>query len=684
MTRVEVLDEARDRAGLPVRQPLVAAPPDTNPEIGDLWRILWHRRRLVAAVAAAIACAVALYAVLAPPLYTATSQVLVDPRDRQVVTNGVTPSGLAPDGGITIVESQARVIESTGVLARAVAATDLVHDPEFGATTLGVFGRLKALLGGLFGNAPAMTSEEALAQTIRNLDKRLAVKRADKVFVIDIVVSARTPERAARLANAVAEAYLADQADARSDAARRASDSLSARLGELRQRVAQAEENVTRYRAEHDIVGASGRLVDEQQLSDVNAQIATASARVAEAKARIDQIDAMRRSLGSADSTAEAINSPVVSKLRQQYAELAAREADLRTQFGERHPSLIAIEAQLRNLRELIAAEIERIGRAARADLDRARDNLRAVSTNVDRLKKTTLSTDEASIHLRELEREVEANRAVYAAFLNRAQETREQTSIDVTNARIITEASPPRDKSWPPTLYLLAAAIVAGLAVGCGTALVREYLAPTVLSPALARVLCNGAPVLGAWSQEDAEGVAAAFDRMLELGPSTARARILLLAGDVESGNSFEAAAEALARLAAQDRDVLVLDIMAKPDGPAALRPGDRLEGLMTKDADSELFRLAVTPAALGTSRQARLATLKRLLFDARSCFDIVFIRTALVPPETRVGIAAPLVDAIVLCVRPGATRQRDLAEASAAAARLGVAVSGVLMVGS
>src|SRR6185295_19111340 len=124
-----------------------------------------------------------------------------------------------------------------------------------------------------------------------------------------------------------------------------------------------------------------------------------------------------------------------------------------------------------------------RIAEAARSALERAQASERTLEANLGDLKQNAISTNQASVQLRELEREVEASRAVYQAFLVRARETGEQQSIDNTNARVISKATPPRDKSWPPRLLLLAIALMGGLGLGAGAGLMREYFDESVHS---------------------------------------------------------------------------------------------------------------------------------------------------------------------------------------------------------
>lgn len=457
-------------------------PPGGSVEVSELWLILRHRWTWILWSVSILVTIALLYALLTPPLYTSTAQILVDSRARQVVKDE-NPEAGASDGGLVKAESQARVVESSGVLLRAIEATDLANDPEFNGS-----GFLRRLFGSLIGRfqspAPTTDTKQAhQARTLLALRRVLAVKRADKVLVIEIVVTTKNAEKSAKIANAIAEAYLLDQSEANAAISMKASEDLTARLDGQRRRVEDAENAVERYKAENQIVSASGQLIVEQQLSDVNAQLAAARSRSVELKSKIDQLDRLRRAGGDLDATSDAIQSNVISSLRQQEATLIELQSELQSQYGPRFPSIAAVENQLHNLHKLIITELGRIEGASRSQYELALANERQIKLNVERLKTETLATDQASIRLRELERDLEASRSIYATYLARAQETREQANVSTTNARLISRALPAPDKSWPLVGLLLFGAICAGLGIGIALAFVAEYLSPTLIS---------------------------------------------------------------------------------------------------------------------------------------------------------------------------------------------------------
>ncbi len=297
-------------------------------------------------------------------------------------------------------------------------------------------------------------------KALRQLKKRIGVKRSDKAFVVDVFVTTETREKSVRVVDAIAQSYLDDQAEARAAASGRASSALGGRLEALRAKVQEAEDRVVQYREEHKILAAGGILVNEQQLSEMNVQLNASRGKTAEARARYEQITRARRAGAEGGAIPEAVLSQTIGQLRTQYAEVARQRAELGALVGPRHPSIVNLDAQILGVQKLINEELARIAAAARSELERAQASEQALEADLERLKQTAVSTNQASVRLRELDREVEASRAVYQAFLTRARETGEQRSIDNTNARVISSATPPRDKSWPPRLLLLAVAL--------------------------------------------------------------------------------------------------------------------------------------------------------------------------------------------------------------------------------
>lgn len=438
----------------------------------DIVGTVTRRWMMISVLGLAGAAGAYLASTMIAPRFMSTAQIFIDPRGLQVLDNELTPRQQDSSTAINFVESQARIVTSQSVLARVVDSERLTQDPEFVGGAPSWAGEL---LGKLGLRRPA--AEESLEVRERlayvALYDRVIVRRPERTFIIEVTVRGNTAEKAARLANAVATAYIDSQTAARAETARRATLSLTNRLDELRERVRTAEERAEDFRRRNGLIGTRTQLVSEQQLTDANTQLGQAQARVAEAQARADQITQALRPGGQASSLPEAVVSPTIAALRGQQAEARRRLADASTEFGPRHPTVRNAQAQVSDLEKAITEELGRIAASARADLQRAKASEAAQRRIVEDLTGQASNASQAFVQLRELQREVDVNRNLLNSFLSRSRETSELERVDTSNARIVTVAQPPRDRVFPPRGVIMAAAgSVGGTGLGIALAL--------------------------------------------------------------------------------------------------------------------------------------------------------------------------------------------------------------------
>jgi len=423
----------------------------------DLTRLLWQRRVAIASAALISACAAVAIGKSLTPKYTASTQLYVDPRELQLVDRELTPRAQDTSGLAMVVESQARVITSNNVLLQVIRDTHLEKDPEFGGgDSSGILGSLLGLVG-VELRPTAEQQKQIQMGALEALNRHINVKKTDRTFIVDIDVWSYEPAKAAMLANAISKAYLAESKQTQAAAARRATTDLSGRLKELQERLRNAENTLAVYKAQNNFVGTQDTLINDQQLSASNQRLAAARALTLDAQAKLDQIEASRKVSADAGAIPEALQSQTIANLRAQYAEARKRQAELHGELGPRHPALRQMEQQVQDLRRAINEEIERFAQSAKNDLIRARDYEASLGKALETQKRQSVQMSQASVRLRELERDVEASRDVYQSFLKRSRETEEQESLNTSNARIIGEATVPQRRTFPPAMGLLA-----------------------------------------------------------------------------------------------------------------------------------------------------------------------------------------------------------------------------------
>jgi polysaccharide biosynthesis transport protein len=606
-----------------------------------------------------------------PTRYTATAQILLDVHGLQVMQGDLTPRvDRASEALLADAESQLQVVSSGSVLMSVVEREKLQDDPEFGAAPPGL---LSLLFGGGSG------AEDRVQKATRILQNRMGTRRPDKSFVIDITVSSKNPDKAARLANAIATVYLEREFDARTEASKRTSGTLQSRLAELRERAARSARRVEDFKEQNKIIGASGELVTEQQLTTLNKQLMQARGLTAERRARYEDVRRLQRSSAEPDAIAEAIESPTITALRSQYAEAKQAEANKTAILGPRHPQVIAAAAQVVQSRRRIDEELSRIAETALSEYNRARSNEEEIEHSVDALKGDVTKTNQQMVRLRELESEADSDRAVYTAFLNRAKEVGEQQDLNDTNSRIITRAVPPTAKSSPPRSLIIAGSFLLGLIGGGMIGLLREQFNPTIVSAReLAsdfriRVLAELSDFTDTPSPVFASGSpqAVAMRRLLGfLRFNGAKGAVTLLTSPPGNADIRSVVALNLAVCAGAEgaRVLLVIGDSHQHDvgRSAADRERDHRERTDVADGirQTPWRRVEFLPLPAPSYQRQAFGRLRDLIADRADAYDLIVIDDGLSSAESVLLGHPSFLDNVIMVVESGHTRRDQLQE--------------------
>ncbi|WP_462118532.1 GumC family protein [Methylorubrum extorquens] len=442
-----------------------AASAGQSPSIApaQLLAMLRHRRRLIALSMILGTLGGVVVVARTEPNYVATAQVIIDPRALRVVEREVTPSIDNADAQIASVENEMRVLRSSTVLNALITRDRLDEDPEFAGEPPGLLRRAKAAILGLVGLSSPRSPDPRRA-ALQTLERKIAVRRAERSFVVEVHVATRDPDKSARIANELVTLYTEQANRTRSELARRSGASLDDRLAELRAAVRAAENRVATFRSEHDLVSADGSLTRDRRLRDLNTQLAAARARSTEALVRMEQANALR---GRLDGLSEAVQSQAMIQLRYQITEARRRRANLANVLGPRHPELNSVGREIDALQDQLGQELQRIGDAARNDYRRAKQTEEELRRTVEAMSTASLADDRALAELRAREAEAEAQRKLFAQYLVRSRELIEQTQVDVNNIRVIGAAIPPELPTNLSKAIVLVLGTLIGLALG-------------------------------------------------------------------------------------------------------------------------------------------------------------------------------------------------------------------------
>src|SRR3954452_5115200 len=248
--------------------PILDGIEETKRDPREFLNFAWRQWKFIGGGTALVLLIGAVYLARQVPVYTATAQVLLDPSKEKA---GGAQDAILTDAVLddAMLESQMAIVRSTVMLRRVVEKERLVNDPEFGSTpSAGGWTVLSTIHSFVAQSAPSESSSpesssvqgpaaSEVTATIENLKGSIAVSRTGMAYLINISVKSVDPARAARLANAVADAYVVDKLDARFEAARRASGWLGDRLDQLRKQLRESEQAVAQFRADNNLVGST-------------------------------------------------------------------------------------------------------------------------------------------------------------------------------------------------------------------------------------------------------------------------------------------------------------------------------------------------------------------------------------------------------------------------------------------
>ncbi|MHB2169137.1 GumC family protein [Alsobacter sp. R-9] len=460
---------------------------DRSASLRDYLAFAWRHWVFIASIAGLSLLFGLVWLARAVPLYTATAQVMLDPMtERAPVQNNATPNVFFLDPAM--IENQISLIKSDALLRRIVEKNRLYSvptgkpAPEEPQGFWSLFTQSRAPTRNT--PAPASAEEQAIMAAVEGLRGAIGVQRTGLGYILSISATDPDPDRAAFLANAVADAYVVNKLDARLEGAKRASGWLSDRLVELREQLRQSEEAVAQFRIENGLVRAGGSVtLTEQQLSELNGELLKARQ---DTEVKRTRVEFLEKSLGSGSkqNLPNIFQSPAMGNLQAKLTDISQREADLLARYSARHPSVVNLQAEKRDVERAMAAEAQRqidtikteyaIAQAREASTERA-------------LKEATGQTgadDRISVKLRELERTAAVNKTLFEEFLQKAKVTDNTASFEVRDARVLLAAKPPGGPSFPNQNRVLIMALGIGLVLGLGGAFALEKLNAGFVTP--------------------------------------------------------------------------------------------------------------------------------------------------------------------------------------------------------
>ena len=567
--------------------------------IKEIWTAV-RRRWLTLLIILVIVMALAIgAAMLIAPRYDATLRLRVEPSQNMLIGQPTTGSNL-PDQ--SIVETEASIMKSHALAEIVVNRLNLLNDPEFTK-------HLDPL--------PANPTKDQLAkrasEVADEVSSQVTVAREKATYVVDLSFRSTDPVKAAKIANALAAAYIEQSAGRRSGTAASQSAMLQKRLDGLAAEAQQADARLAQYRAANGIVSEGTLSVTDQQITPLAGQVATAESEAAALRSKL-AVAQSQIAQGGLTAVSAVLGSPVISDLRAKRADLMTKFGDISTRYGPRHPESVKIKEQLQAIDQQIQDEANRVIGSLRSEATVASARASSLRSDLSSLRGTQASETRASVGAMQYQRAADAAHQAYNQAAEIAQRTSQIAASPLSQAQIIEAASVPVEPAAPNKMLILVGGFAVALLLGAGAVGLQEVLASGVRTRKdIERI---GLPLLASIPVSRRRGPAGGSpaDSIVD-APFTAYAeafRSIRNTLTISSGKPFKVialvsslpgegkttTALSLARMLAMSGErTLIIDADARRAGLLNLIPGDPATGLVEVLCEGADVNAAIQP---------------------------------------------------------------------------------------
>ena len=710
--------------------------------IGTLRRLQRRRRLIIGVVAASVGGPTPLI-MLVRADYTARASIIFDPLQRHMFDSKVGLKDLPTSD--ELVAGQVEVVRSRKVIGRVVQELNLVENPELNTqlaepSALAALLDIRGLLRGLLNDArtalaaylpagfvpneePQAAAPSAEDAVIDEIQSRLGVRQLAPAPVIRLTFKAQDPDLAARVANAIADEYLAFLRETKANMMDQTVKWLDDRITALRAEVDKRDRAVVEFRSAAGLVHGPGLIqgsapgtgqtwpLASQEIIEVMLRMAQARAENRTTLARLEQVEAQLRRSGSAETASEVIDSPLVQNLKRDLSVARKQLADASASGAALHPKVVAARAQVNELQAALRTEVDRIVANLRNRLALAAEQEKALGELLNGQYERAGTLNEKEVQLRALQRDADVSLSTLQAFLARSKEISEFVSGSPIDAEVISYASTPEEADPPGRSTLLMVAMFGATLAGISLALLLDFVDSTIRTrgeaeSATGRPMLELLPAVGSRRRrrvEDrvidephsayTESLRSLSTTLLQGGPSTHGTTILVTSSLPQEGKTTLTLS--LGRLLSRGkRKVVVVDCDLRRAGLHAALGGGRspgvtdyvaghaeLEALLRADTRTPLRYVPAGSRVEDPMEVLSSQRMKTLLDLLATHFDVVLID---VPPVLAVNDArlfSGLVDTTLLLVSWASTRRETVASAVRRLSDVNMHVDGVVL---
>jgi succinoglycan biosynthesis transport protein ExoP len=484
---------------------------DDEIDLLKLWHTVWHRKWSIITLVLVVTMVTILAVFAVTPVYRAVATLLIEQKAAKVVS---IEQVYGLDGTSSeYLQTQFELLKSRSLAERVVRQLNLTTSAEFDPRQqpkplIDIKGLLAnfdfnqvipATLPGDLEAEKAATEAEIFDEVTIEFMKRVNIAPQGKSQLVKIEVDMADAKLAAAAANALANGFNESQLEATMDMSMTATNWMNSRLSELRVKLKEAEDRLQGYREAENLVDMDGvGSISAAELNFTSERMIDARRQRAEAESQYRQVQAMRSGGWERLASIPAVlGNPLIQQFKTDEAKAKAKVDELSRRYGARHPAMDAARSDLNAASASLRVQVEQVVAGIERSYQLAAANEGSLQSSFNSNKAQIQTISRKEFKLRELQREVDANRALYDTFMTRLKETAATSNLDSTNARVVDAAVVPAEPVKPKKSLIVAiAALLAGF-IGVGLTLLLDALNNTFKSTEQVEARLN-IPVLG------------------------------------------------------------------------------------------------------------------------------------------------------------------------------------------
>jgi len=443
----------------------------------DYWILIRKHIKQILGLAFAVALLATLVVFQMTPVYRSTALLLIENSKSKALSLSDLYD-IQGSAGQEAFNSQVQILKSRPIAEMVVKKLDLDKNVIFNPPKT----------PGWFAFEPEGTPAEIKARQFERLidkfSKDLTIEPVLKSQIVKISFDSTDKVLAARVANAVADAYIENDLESRSQMTQRANVWLTQRMEGLRKKLEESEQVLQQYREKENIIDNKGVVLSgsAKQLEEISTNLIAARQRMAEAESAYNQVNNHQgESIESLESLPSVLKNEAVQRMKAAEADAESKLNELKSRYTDKHPKVIAAASDLVSAHEAVQHQIERVVNGISKDYDLAKANVLANSRALSRIKADIQDLTRKEFQLGVLMRDVESNKQLYDLFVNQAKETDVASNLQSTAGRVVEPAEVSASPLKPKKLQIIGIAFVLGLLAGVWFVFVLDYLDNTL-----------------------------------------------------------------------------------------------------------------------------------------------------------------------------------------------------------